>query len=86
MTRDQWRCRVPICQSRKNLHAHHVQFRSQLGDDIDKNLISVCNDCHELIHRSFIQVEILDETQGTNVPVKWKIFIESQGVMKELNG
>jgi hypothetical protein len=26
--RDRWRCTAPACSSRRNLHCHHVEFRS----------------------------------------------------------
>ena len=40
--RDDWRCTVPGCSSRRNLQAHHVVFRSQNGTDDDSNLITLC--------------------------------------------
>jgi hypothetical protein len=30
--RDGWRCAVPVCTSRRNLHDHHLVFRSRGGD------------------------------------------------------
>lgn len=47
--RDGWRCR--ICTGRCNLHAHHIVFRAHQGDDADYNLITVCNFCHDSIHK-----------------------------------
>jgi hypothetical protein len=44
--RDGWRCRVPGCSSRRNLHEHHVVFRSQGGGDGDDNLVAVCATHH----------------------------------------
>lgn len=46
--RDRRRCRV--CKCRTNLHAHHVVYRSQGGDDILSNLLTVCDNCHSAIH------------------------------------
>ncbi|MGH7339948.1 MAG: HNH endonuclease signature motif containing protein, partial [Candidatus Rokuibacteriota bacterium] len=40
--RDGWRCTVPACSSRRNLHDHHVLFRSRGGDNACANRISVC--------------------------------------------
>jgi hypothetical protein len=40
--RDGWRCTVPGCSSRKNLHDHHVQFRSRGGDNARRNRVTVC--------------------------------------------
>jgi len=49
LQRDGWKCQV--CGSRQNLQVHHQQLRSQQGDDDDSNLITLCADCHEEIHR-----------------------------------
>lgn len=47
--RDGWRCRK--CRCRTSLHCHHIKFRSQGGDDTTFNLVTVCDECHEKIHR-----------------------------------
>jgi 5-methylcytosine-specific restriction endonuclease McrA len=48
LPRDGWKCQ--ICGSSRNLHVHHKQLRSQQGDDDDTNLITLCADCHEVLH------------------------------------
>ncbi len=40
--RDGWRCTVPACSGRRNLHDHHVRFRSRGGDNRRTNRITVC--------------------------------------------
>jgi 5-methylcytosine-specific restriction endonuclease McrA len=40
--RDDWRCTVPGCSSRRSLHAHHVRFRSAGGSDDLANLTTLC--------------------------------------------
>jgi hypothetical protein len=40
--RDRWRCAVPICTSRRNLHDHHVVFRSRGGGNARENRITLC--------------------------------------------
>jgi len=40
--RDGWRCAVPACTSRRNLHDHHLLFRSRGGDNTRDNRITVC--------------------------------------------
>jgi hypothetical protein len=40
--RDGWRCAVPGCSSRRNLHDHHVLFRSRGGDNGRDNRVAVC--------------------------------------------
>jgi len=49
LRRDGWRCQ--LCGSRRNLHVHHTQLRSQQGDDDELNLITLCADCHKALHR-----------------------------------
>ena len=40
--RDGWRCAVPACSSRKQLHDHHIVFRSRGGDNGRDNRITIC--------------------------------------------
>jgi hypothetical protein len=40
--RDGWRCAVPVCMVRRNLHDHHVVFRSRGGDNGRDNRITLC--------------------------------------------
>ena len=44
--RDGWRCAVPGCSSRRNLHDHHVVFRSKGGDNARDNRVTVCASHH----------------------------------------
>lgn len=41
-SRDGWRCTVPACSSRRNLHDHHIRFRSRGGDNRRDNRTVVC--------------------------------------------
>jgi len=49
LKRDGWRCQA--CGSLSGLEVHHIQRRSQLGSDSDGNLITLCSDCHQAVHR-----------------------------------
>jgi hypothetical protein len=40
--RDGWRCTVPGCSARRNLHAHHIEFRSRGGSDALENQTTLC--------------------------------------------
>lgn len=40
--REGWRCAVPACSSRRNLHDHHILFRSRGGDNGRENRVAVC--------------------------------------------
>ncbi|MEA2625549.1 MAG: hypothetical protein QOD06_1594 [Candidatus Binatota bacterium] len=46
LTRDRYRCLVPACSSRTNLHVHHFVFRSAGGGDEADNLGAVCEAHH----------------------------------------
>jgi 5-methylcytosine-specific restriction endonuclease McrA len=48
LERDGWRCQS--CGSMQQLQIHHKQFRSHSGDDSEENLITLCDQCHKLIH------------------------------------
>ncbi len=48
LQRDSWRCQA--CGSRTNLQVHHIQLRSQSGDDAENNLITLCLRCHAQAH------------------------------------
>jgi len=55
--RDGWRCTVPGCTSQRNLHAHHVVFRSRGGSDADANLTTLCAFHHQRgVHAGVIRV------------------------------
>ena len=41
-TRDGWRCTAPGCSSYRNLHDHHVVFRSRGGSDALSNRTTLC--------------------------------------------
>ncbi len=48
LQRDGWRCQRCGCPG--ELHVHHIHPRSQLGDDAEHNLITLCATCHRLMH------------------------------------
>jgi 5-methylcytosine-specific restriction endonuclease McrA len=48
LERDGWRCQN--CGGLTNLQVHHVRSRSQLGDDAEVNLITLCAECHHEVH------------------------------------
>jgi 5-methylcytosine-specific restriction endonuclease McrA len=50
LERDHWRCQ--ICGRMQNMQVHHLEFRSQSGSDEEQNLITLCTECHERVHRS----------------------------------
>jgi len=49
LDRDDWRCQ--FCGSMQNLQVHHLKFRSHSGNDEECNLMTLCAECHEKLHR-----------------------------------
>ena len=49
LDRDGWRCQ--ICGRGQHLEVHHLKLRSQSGADEEQNLITLCAQCHEAVHR-----------------------------------
>ena len=55
--RDGWRCVVPGCHSYRNLHAHHIRFRSLGGSDELGNLATLCAAHHQRgVHAGQIRI------------------------------
>jgi 5-methylcytosine-specific restriction endonuclease McrA len=50
LKRDRWRCQA--CGSMLQLQVHHMEFRSQLGEDREENLITLCAECHATLHQT----------------------------------
>ncbi len=48
LERDRWQCQS--CGQRTQLDVHHIQFRSQQGEDSELNLITLCRQCHRRVH------------------------------------
>jgi phage terminase large subunit GpA-like protein len=56
MTRDYWKCRR--CGYRQTLQVHHIIFRSEMGEDVTWNLITLCSTCHEDIHKGKLYIVV----------------------------
>jgi hypothetical protein len=55
--RDGWRCQFPGCSSLRNLHGHHIRFRSAGGDDDLSNLVTLCAWHHQRgVHARVVRV------------------------------
>ncbi len=55
--RDGWRCTVPGCSSRKNLHAHHIVFRSAGGGNALDNQTTLCAFHHQRgVHGGLVRI------------------------------
>ncbi|MDQ7823879.1 MAG: HNH endonuclease signature motif containing protein [Candidatus Eremiobacteraeota bacterium] len=42
IARDHYQCQVPGCRCRRNLHAHHIRYRSHGGPTTEGNLTTLC--------------------------------------------
>ncbi len=55
--RDGYRCAVPGCTSRRNLHDHHIVFRSACGSDEPENRITLCAFHHQrALHAGLLRI------------------------------
>jgi len=55
--RDGYRCAVPGCTSRRNLHDHHLRFRSAGGSGAPENRIALCAFHHQrCLHVGFMRI------------------------------
>lgn len=54
--RDGYQCQK--CKTRKGkLHVHHVVFRSNGGTDTPSNLITLCEGCHDKLHKGEFEIK-----------------------------
>jgi hypothetical protein len=55
--REGYRCAVPGCTSRRNLHDHHLRFRSAGGSDEPENRVALCAFHHQrCLHVGFMRI------------------------------
>jgi hypothetical protein len=55
--RDRWRCTAPACSARRNLHRHHIVYRSHRGPDEPWNLTTLCAWHHQRgVHAGWIRI------------------------------
>ena len=53
LERDGWRCR--ICGSTGPLNVHHLRYPEVLGEELDEDLITLCEACHAEVHAEDIK-------------------------------
>ena len=57
LERDGYPCAIPGCTSRRNLHNHHVVFRSRGGGDEEVNRLTLCAHHHQrCVHAELLRV------------------------------
>lgn len=47
-----------FCGSMQNLRVHHQQLRSHSGGDEERNLITLCAECHARLHQKRWQMQV----------------------------
>lgn len=67
--RDNFQCRV--CGSDWGVQIHHIIFRSQQGEDLIDNYVSLCFRCHEDVHYRRIELQIERQEDGTIEVFAW---------------
>lgn len=56
LDRDGYQCQK--CKTKKGkLHTHHIIFRSNGGTDTPDNLITLCEECHEKLHKGKFEIK-----------------------------
>ena len=54
--RDNYQCQK--CKTKKGkLHVHHIIFRSNGGTDTPNNLITLCESCHDKLHKGVFEIK-----------------------------
>ena len=43
-------CEMPGCNKLGHACPHHITYKSQMGDDVPENLITLCQDHHTIAH------------------------------------
>jgi hypothetical protein len=76
--RDGWRCAVPCCSSRRELHDHHVRFRSLGGDESLGNRSTVCA-AH---HLRFIHTGRIHARGSAPSAIEWEFLAGESPYMK----
>ena len=51
LNRDKYQCQVCKKKNGLKLHVHHIQFRSNGGTNSPDNLTSLCETCHDKLHK-----------------------------------
>lgn len=46
---DEYKC--TICESTQNLNVHHINYTRLGKEDIDNDLVTLCHQCHAMLHR-----------------------------------
>ena len=65
--RDRGKC--VNCQKTKNIQIHHINPKSQGGENSSDNLVCLCGACHSLFHQGYLEIEV---KKGEKFKIKYK--------------
>ncbi len=56
LCRDGYQCQK--CKTKEGkLHVHHIVFRSDVGTNVPSNLITLCEPCHDKLHKGIFKIK-----------------------------
>lgn len=65
LKRDNYTCRICGCKDVK-FHVHHIETR-KIGGNAPDNLITLCENCHEMLHRGAINPDVIGKRKLRSV-------------------
>lgn len=65
LNRDGYTCQHCKGKSKiRKLEVHHIQFKSEDGSDEPENLITLCKDCHDAVHKNYTTLKLKGKKKG----------------------
>lgn len=65
LDRDNYTCQHCKGKSKNNrLEVHHIVFRSYGGSDEESNLVTLCQECHNKLHKGIISLQLKGKRKG----------------------
>lgn len=69
LARDNYRCQK--CGSAINLRVHHIRYPECFGDESDDDLITLCDSCHQEVHRKDIIIKERRQEERTRRNIEY---------------
>ena len=67
LDRDGYKCQNKSCKcnaKQPKLEVHHIIYRSQGGSDQPENLVVLCKECHDGLHKGVVQLKLTGKKKG----------------------
>lgn len=64
LDRDNNQCQLCGTGGENRLQIHHIEYRSQGGTHDPANLVTLCHQCHEKVHRGVAKILLLETSPG----------------------